>query len=93
MYEYYGNCFLGMYICVSVTTLAAIYFYFFYPAHMHGGKVIGLSVCLSIITTKITRSQYLGTRSIRKHNESIEVGKKLTSVCLESSGMAYKCHK
>ena len=64
-----------------------------YSARMHRGKVIGLSVCLSVVTTKITRSWHLGTWSIHKHNESVEVGENLASVCLESSGTAYKRHK
>ena len=35
---------------------------YFYPARMRRGKVIGLSVCLSVVvTTKIARSQLLGT--------------------------------
>ena len=33
-----------------------------YPARMRRGKVIGLSVCLSVVvTTKIARSRHLGT--------------------------------
>ena len=61
---------------------------------MHRGKVIGLSVCLSVvvITTKIARSQHLGPWSICKYNELVEVSDKLASVCLELSGMAYKRH-
>ena len=60
---------------------------------MRRGKVIGLSVCLSVVTTKIARSQHLDTRLIRKYNESVEVGEKLASTCSELSGTAYKRHK
>ena len=63
-----------------------------YPTCMRRGKVIGF-VCLSIVTTKITRSQHLGTWSIHKYNESVEVGEKLASVCLKWSGTAYKHHE
>ena len=42
--------------------------------------------CLSVVTTKIARSRHLGTCLIRKSNESVKVGEKLASVCLESSG-------
>ena len=62
-----------------------------YPTCMHKGKVIGLSVV--VVTTKIARSKHLGISGTRKYNESVEVGEKLASECLESSGMAYKLHK
>ena len=42
-----------------------------------------LFVCLSVVTTKITRSQHLGIWSIREYNESVEVGEILASVCLD----------
>ena len=42
---------------------------------------------------KIARSWDLGTSVTRTYNESIDVGKKLASGCLESGGMAYKRHK
>ena len=32
-----------------------------YPERMRRGKVIGLSVCLSVVITKIARSRHLGT--------------------------------
>ena len=66
----------------------------YYPARMHRGKVISLSVCLSVclsvivVTTKITRSQHLGTWATRKYNEFVEVGEKLAPGCLESCGTA-----
>ena len=63
-----------------------------YPARMHKGKVIGLSVVV-VVTTKIARSKHLGISGTRKYNESVEVGEKLASECLESSGTAYKLHK
>ena len=42
-------------------------------------------VCLSVVTTKIATSRHLDIRSIRKHNKSVKVSKKLASVWLESS--------
>ena len=39
---------------------------------------------------KIAKSWDLGSC---KRNKSVEFGEKLASVCLESSGMAYKWHK
>ena len=62
---------------------------------MRRGKVIGLSVHLSVVvvTTKIARSWHLGISATRKYNESVEVGEKQASECLESSGTAYKLHK
>ena len=59
---------------------------------MRKGKVIGHVVVVPI-HKEITRSWDLGTRVIRKYNESVEVGDKLASVCLELSAMAYKRHK
>ena len=50
---------------------------YYYPAHMRRGEVIGLSVCLSVITTKIARSRNLGLRATRKHNQSVEIGERL----------------
>ena len=42
---------------------------------------------------KNTRSWDLGTSVARKCNKSVEVGDKLASGCLKSSGTAYKLHK
>ena len=49
----------------------------YYPARMRRSKVIGLSVCLSVVTTKIARSRNLGLRATRKHNQSVEIGERL----------------
>ena len=54
------------------------------------GKVIGRVVIVVILDTKIIKSGDLGTQASYKHNE---YGEKLGSVCLESSDMAYSCHK
>ena len=43
---------------LDTTTTQVLYFY---PTRMRRGKVIGLSVCLSVVTTKIARSRHLGT--------------------------------
>ena len=40
-----------------------------YPARMHRGEVIGLSV---VVTTNIARSQHLGTWAAHKHNQSVK---------------------
>ena len=55
------------------------------------GKVIGSVVVVA--NKKIARSQHLGTLVTYKHNKSVEFGKKLASLCFESSGTAYKHHK
>ena len=55
--------------------------------------VIVIVVVVVIIHKKIARSWDLGTSTTRKYNESVEVGEKLASGCLESSGTAYKLHK
>ena len=60
---------------------------------MRQGKVIDLSVCLSVITTKIARSQHVSTWATWKYNEFVEVCKKLAPGCLELSSMVYKRHK
>ena len=55
------------------------------------GKVIGrIVVVVIIVDTKITKSGDLGTWPSRKHNEYVEFGEKLASVCSELSGTAYK---
>ena len=53
---------------------------------------------LSVVSTKITRSWDLGIRATRKHNESVEFGKKrnkkkLASVCSKMFGTAHESHK
>jgi hypothetical protein len=60
------------------------------------GKVIG---CVVVVSTKIaicvTLSRDLGTCTwaTRKHNESLEFGEKLTSVCFKSMKMVHEHHK
>ena len=61
------------------------------PRACAGGKVIGRVVV--VVHKKIARSWDLGTSATRKYNESVEVGEKLASGCLESSGTAYKLQK
>ena len=46
-----------------------------------------------VVNTNITKSGDLGTWASCKHNEYVKFGEKLASVCSESSGTAYKCHK
>ena len=56
------------------------------------GKVIGHIVIVVVMDKKITKSGDLGTWVSCKH-DYVEFGKKLASVCSESSGAAYKHHK
>ena len=58
---------------------------------MHRGKVIGCVVI--VVDTKIAKSGGLGISASCKQNKSVEFGEKLASVCLESSGTAYKRQK
>ena len=72
-----------------------------YPARMRRDKVIGFSVCLfvclsvcqSVVTTKITRSRYLGLRATCKCNQSDEISERLAWVCFESFGTVHGYHK
>ena len=62
---------------------------------MHSrGKAIGLrvclSVCLSVVNTKIARSWDLGIWATRKHNELVEIVEKPASLRLESFGKAHE---
>ena len=57
------------------------------------GKVVSAVVVVAAVNIKIARSRHLGTLATRKHNKSVDFGKKLASLCFESSGMAYKRHK
>ena len=50
--------------------------WYYYPR----GKVIGLSVCLSVVTTKIAISRAVGIRVCCNYNESVDIGEKLVSV-------------
>ena len=65
-------------------------------SHAQGVKQSVLSVIESssvVIGTKIARSRDLGIQVTRKHNESIEFGNKLASVCFKSFGTAHEHHK
>ena len=59
-------------------------------AHAQGGKVIDRVI---VGGTKITISQDLGTCVTRKHNESIELGEKLATVCFESKDTIHEHQK
>ena len=60
--------------------------------HAQGINLIS-SVIVIVMDTKIIKCGDLGTWASCKRNKSVEFGKKLASVCLESSGTAYKRHK
>ena len=57
------------------------------------GSVIVIVVIVVVVNENITKSQHLGTLATRKYDKSVEFGKKLASLCFESSGTAYKHHK
>ena len=57
---------------------------------MRRGKVIGLSVCLSVVTTKIARSRNLGLRKTRKRNQSAKDWLECASNCF---GTVHGYHK
>ena len=63
---------------------------------MHArGKVIS-SVVILVMGTKLAKSEdlyYLGIIMLCKCNESVELGEKLASVCLELISTTYKCHE
>ena len=48
---------------------------------------------LSVVGTKIARSRDLGISATRNHNESVEIGEKLASVCFNYFGTAHERHK
>ena len=56
------------------------------------GKVISCVVVV-VIHKKSPHLEISATSVTQKYNESVEVGEKLASGCLESSGTAYKHHK
>ena len=61
---------------------------------MHKGKVTGrVIIVIVIVDTKIAESGDLDTWASCKQNKYVEFGKKLASLCSESSGTAYKHHK
>jgi hypothetical protein len=51
------------------------------------------SVCPSVLSTKIARSQDLGVRATLKLKESAEIVVKLASLCFESFGKAHERRK
>ena len=56
--------------------------------------VIGIvGVGVSVIGTKIARSQHLGICACCKHNESVDICEQLVSVQFEFLNMANKCYK
>ena len=57
--------------------------------HAQGVKQSVLSVCLSVVATKIARSQVLGICACCNYNESVDIGEKLVSVHLELLNMAH----
>ena len=62
------------------------------------GKAIGfvchrLSSVVIVVSMKIAKSRDLGIGMTLKHNESIEVGEKIASVCFDSFGTAHESHK
>ena len=65
---------------------------YYYPAQMRRGKVIS-RVFVVVMDTKITKSGDVRTWASCKHNEYVEFGEKLASVCSESSGTACESHK
>ena len=97
-----------MYLIIPIS-LVCVYFFVLPSLHSCArGKVIGndddddndttmvvslSSSSLLYVHKKITRSWDLGTSATRNYNESVEVGEKLASGYLESSGTAYKLHK
>ena len=64
---------------------------------MRRGKVIGrvvvVVVIVVVVDTKIAKSGDVRIWASCKHNEYVEFGEKLASVCSESSGTACKSHK
>ena len=57
--------------------------------HAQGIKQSVLSACLSVVATKIARSQVLGIYACCSYNESVGIGEKLVSVSLELLNMAH----
>ena len=66
-----------MYMCIIIT-----------PGACARGKVIGCVVIVVIVVVVHTISWDLGTSATQKYNESVKIGEKLASGCLESSGTA-----
>ena len=65
--------------------------HYFSPPECARGKVMGRDVVVVVIIVD-TNTGDLGTSVSCKH-KYVEFGKKLASVCSESSGTAYKHHK
>ena len=66
--------------------------YIFTPCACTRGKVIGF-VCLSSISTKITRSEDSGITMVSKCDQIVESSKKLFSFCYLTLGTRYECYK
>ena len=66
------------------------------PCTCARGKVIGcvvVVVVVVVVSTKIAISRDVGISATREHNESIEFGEKLASVCVKSTDMVHGHHK
>ena len=64
VYKVTNSVFLLAIIAMLTSTIACNYL-----AHMCRSKVIGLSVCLSVVVImKIARSRHVGNRATRKHD-------------------------
>ena len=71
-------------MCITIIT----------PRACARGKVIGRVVVIVIVVIVHAISWDLNTLATQKYNKSVEIGEKLASGCLESSGTAgYNLHK
>ena len=58
-------------------------FLFITPRTCARGKAISFVCLSSVVVTKIARSRVLGICACCKHNESVDIGEKLVSVCFK----------
>ena len=67
----------------------------YYPARMRKGSSnrFCLSLLLSVVSTKIARSEDIGIWATHKYNVSVNIVEKLASVCFESFDKAHECRK
>ena len=90
----YSALSLQMLVCVLVDptiSTSSFNFIVFTPRACTRGKVIGRVVV--VVSTKITIFRDVGVQATRKHDESIEFGEKLASVCVESRDTVHDRHK
>ena len=69
---------------------------FIAPCACARGKVIGrvvVVVIVVVVSTKIAISRDVDVYATHKHNESIEFGKKLASLCVKSMDTVHGRHK